>query len=353
MAASLLENERDTVLFVGTPDGAEARLVPESGVSFFALRARGYDRAHPLTLLTASMTILASTFRAISLIRRERPDVVIGFGGYVSLPVGFAAVLTRTPLVLHEQNSVPGLANRVLSRWARAVGVTYECSADWLRHPDRAKLTGNPVRAAVLEADRTAGRSAFGVAPDEVLMLVFGGSRGARHINSTMVASAVDLVAEESVRVVHVAGHQEEAETRASLEPSVVGAGRYEVVDYLDDMGTAIAAADLVLARAGATSIAEITAIGRAAIYVPYPYATDDHQTLNARTLEDAGAGIVIPDAELDEPRFFETVRGLLQEREHRATMAAASKALGRPHATGSLIDLVRESAAPSLVKRS
>lgn len=347
VAEELRAGGRDEVTFVGTPDGPEARLVPGAGVAFVGLRAKGFDRARPLTLVTGVATVLGSTVRAVRLLRSVRADVVAGFGGYVSIPVGLAAVLTRTPLVLHEQNSVPGLANRMLSGWARAVGVTYEASSGYLKHPGRVVVTGNPVRAAVLGATRASGREALGIAGDSVVLLVFGGSRGARHINHAVVALRDELLAQPDVVVLHVAGHSEAGDVRERLAAAGGDeSGRYRVFEYLEDMGSAIAAADLVIARAGATSIAEITALGRAAVLVPYPYATDDHQTLNARAVSQAGAGVLVADAELDGGEFVGMVTGLLRDGSRRATMAAASAALGRPDAGARVAALVRSAAA-------
>ncbi len=329
--AERLRAEGHDVAFVGTPEGLEARLVPEAGVTFFGVQAKGFDRARPHTLVTSTVTILGSLVRARRLIRQWGADVVFGFGGYVSLPVGFAALTRRVPLVLHEQNSVPGLANRVLSRWARAVGVTYEGSIAHLARPDRAVLTGNPVREVVLQADRARGRRTLGLAGDATVLLVFGGSRGARHLNERFAALAPTLIGLPSLQVVHVAGRIEAASVAERVAGGVTAPdGRYQVVDYIDDMGDAIAAADLVVARAGATSIAEITAIGKASVLVPYPYATDDHQTLNARAIADTGGALVFADADIDDTAFADAIVDLLSDGPRREKMAAAAAALGR-----------------------
>ena len=342
--AERLVAEHDEVVFVGTPNGFEARLVPERGVPFLALEASGYDRARPLTLVTSSLRIALSTFRAWRRIGAKRPDVVIGFGGYVSIPVGFAAVLRRVPLVLHEQNSVPGLANRVLSRWARSVGVTYEESAERLAHPSRVRVTGNPVREEVFDASRAKGRNALGLPPDALVLLVFGGSRGARHLNTAVTALGKRLLAIEGLYVVLVAGRAEYETVRASLAGSAVEE-RFVVLEYVDDMGSAICAADLVVGRAGATSIAELTVLGAPCVLVPYPYATDDHQTKNARSMVDQGAAVLIRDDELDGQRFGDEVVRLLLDPRQRARMAAASLAMGRRDATAGVIRLAREAA--------
>lgn len=341
--AALLAAEHDEVSFVGTPDGLEARLVPEAGVAFRPLPAAGFDRARPWTLVTSSLRIALSTVRAWRWMGKERPDVVIGFGGYVSLPVGAAALLRGVPLVLHEQNSVPGMANRVLSRWAKAVGVTYDESRTALKRPERAVLTGNPVRANVLTSNREVGRKNLGLAENDLVLLVFGGSRGARHLNSALVAIAPRLLAIDGLRVIHVTGAGEYERVREAFD-AVGGdpSGRWTILDYLDGMGDAIAAADLVVARAGATSIAELTVLGAPCVLVPYPYATDDHQTTNAAAMVERGAAVLVADAELDDSRFGDELAALLGDAARRATMSAASRELGRPDAAARVVRLAR-----------
>jgi len=341
--AGHLAAEHDDVLFVGTPDGLEARLVPEAGVAFRGLRASGFDRARPWTLLTSSVRIAASAVQAWWWMGRARPDVVIGFGGYVSIPVGLAAVLRGVPLVLHEQNSVPGLANKVLSRWATAVGVTYGESTPLFARPERVEVTGNPVRPDVLSADRGVGRKALSLPKTSTVLLVFGGSRGARHLNSAIVALRGRLMENRKLRVVHIAGKLEVDTVRSLLDAAGGDAGgRWLVLDYLDDMGSALAAADLVIARAGATSIAEITALGLPAVLVPYPFATDDHQTKNAATMVAYGAAELVGDDELDGERFGDIVVELLGDEKRRATMSDASRTLGRPQAAAAIAQLAR-----------
>jgi len=343
--AGVLAAEHDEVFFVGTPDGLEARLVPEAGVVFRGLRAKGFDRSRPWTLVTSSLRIAASTATAWRWLGVDRPDAVLGFGGYVSIPVGFAALLRGIPLVLHEQNSVPGMANRVLSRWAARVAVTYEESAGLLAHPDKVVVTGNPVRDAVARSRRDEGRRALGLPADDRVLLVFGGSRGARHLNTALVAIRARLLAENDLHIIHVAGAAEAPAVRAALDSTGGDAeGRWRVLEYLNDMGSALAAADLVVARAGATSIAEITALGLPAVLVPYPYATDDHQTKNARTMVAHGAAELVADSELDDERFGDILLGILGDAERRATMSDASRALGRPDAAKRVVALVRES---------
>jgi len=334
--ADRLRDDGHEVHLVGTATGPEARLAREAGLVFHALPARGFDRSRPLSLIGALAVLAISTLRATLLLGRVRPAVVAGFGGYVSIQVGLAAVARRIPIALHEQNSVIGMANKLLSRWACTVAVTYPDTVAQLRAGVRSEVTGNPVREGIVAADRAAARRDLGAGERDVIVLAFGGSRGARHINEAMAELRSELLERIEVRVLHVAGPTEAADVRARIAGDGSAAeedARYRVFDYLEDMGSALAAADIVIARAGATSIAEITAVGRAAVLVPYPYATDDHQTSNAADVAAVGGATVVSDAELDTPRFADAVLHLVDDTTARAQMADASKTLGRPDA--------------------
>jgi UDP-N-acetylglucosamine--N-acetylmuramyl-(pentapeptide) pyrophosphoryl-undecaprenol N-acetylglucosamine transferase len=350
VAARLAADEHNAVAFVGTPDGLEARLVPEAGFEFHGLAAKGFNRAKPSTLVTSSFTILASFFRAMGILWRYKPDVVVGFGGYVSLPLGAAAAFAGVPLVLHEQNSVPGLANRVLSRWAQAVCVTYPSSIAYLAYPLRAVVTGDPVRDDIPRASRDAGRRAFKLRKKDLVLLVFGGSRGARHLNSATVDLYQRLSNVPDLRVLHIAGPSEAESVLAALKGAAGGAMPkwYRVLDYVENMGDAIAASDLVVCRAGATTIAELTVLGRPALLVPYPYATSDHQTLNAESMVDAGAAWRITDADLDKSTFGDELLRLLADPGRRKAMEDASRLMGRPSAAEELVEVAMETACRS-----
>lgn len=319
------------------------RLAEEAGVEFVAVPVSGWDRARPLTLVTGVATAVASTFRCLRLLRREAADVVVGFGGYVSVPLSLAAVLRGVPLVLHEQNSVPGVANRFLARFARTVCVTYEQSISLLPRPERAVVTGDPVREALLSADRERGRAAFGMSPSSRLLVVFGGSRGARHLNSALVDLRVRLSEVVDLRIVQIAGPSEAPAVRAALGASPGGTPPWwQVLDYVAEMGDLLAAADLVVCRAGATTLAELSVLGKASVLVPYPFATDDHQTLNAEPFVRAGAAVVIADSQLDSSTFGDTITTLIDDSGARAIMASAAASLGRRNAASDVVDAVR-----------
>jgi UDP-N-acetylglucosamine--N-acetylmuramyl-(pentapeptide) pyrophosphoryl-undecaprenol N-acetylglucosamine transferase len=343
VAHALTERGGHEVAFVGAPGSLEQRLAAEARIRFIAVRASGWDRARPLTLVVGALSTVASLFRCSRIIRDERADAVLGFGGYVPLAIGLAAVMGGVPLVLHEQNAVPGVANRVLARWADAVCVTYEVSAQGLRHPERVVVTGDPVRESISGADRERGRAAFGVTAGETLLLVFGGSRGARHLNQAVVGLYQTLSVVPGVRVVHIAGPLEAATVKAALAQSA-GSEQpawWAVEEYVDGMGDLLAAADLVVCRAGATTLAELSVLGCASVLVPYPYATDDHQTRNAEPFVAAGAAVSVADPDLDDASFGTLVTSLLSDPSRRAIMAAAARSLGRPAAAEAVAEVV------------
>lgn len=339
--AEELESRGWDVRFAGTPTGVESRLVPAAGIPFTAFEASGFDRSHPASLAKGVAKIAASTNKAKKWFGEIKPDVVVGFGGYVCIPVARAAEKTGVPVVLHEQNSVAGMANKYLAKKASAVCLTYEGSAAGLPTTAPVTVTGNPVRRSVIEADRAAGRALFNLADDDFMLLVFGGSLGARHINEALVGLKDELLARPNLHIVHITGPKElDAVTEAmALTPDE--ARRWHVMGYQDRMGETLAAADAIVSRAGATSLAEISALAIPALLVPYPYATADHQTTNARAWVESGAAFMMPDAELGGEEFKEKLFALIDDGTVRAKMIEAARAQKTGEAARALADVV------------
>jgi UDP-N-acetylglucosamine--N-acetylmuramyl-(pentapeptide) pyrophosphoryl-undecaprenol N-acetylglucosamine transferase len=335
-------------VFVGVPDRLEARLVPEAGFRLHHVDAVSIPRRLSPKLLKVPGALRSAVRACERIIEEERAAGAVTFGGYVSFPVDRAAYKQQLPLVLHEQNAVPGLANRVAARWADRVAVTFPGSADRFRHPERCAVTGDPVRQEILDLDRdvrqAAARERFGLHPDLPTVLVFGGSQGARSLNRAIVG-AHGRWGSEQLQVLHAAGRSLHAEAaRAWQEARAARAGlRVELLDFIDDMADAYAAADVVVCRAGATSIAELTVLGLPAVLVPYPHATGDHQTANARALEQAGGAVVVEDTELDGASLQAAVEPLLTDPGRHAEVASASRAFGRPDAASNVARLVLE----------
>ncbi len=315
--ADALRADGCDVVFVGG-DRAEAQLVPDAGYELRRINVEGLSRSNPLKAARGALRAVGAYWSASRLLRKLKPDAVMGGGGYVAGPVGAAAVRRRIPLVLTEADSHLGLTNRVLAPRARRVCLAFPING---LKPPHYLVTGRPVAPP---ADRMAGRARFRVASDETLVLVFGGSLGARSINQSAIAAFNDA----PYRILHVSGERD----FDALDPLVPTDGHYDLRDYIDRFGEAIAAADLVVARSGG-SVFEIAAAGRPAILVPYPYAAADHQTANAEWMAYGGAAIVIPDADLDAARLRAEVDALLGDRARLAEMARASADLARPDA--------------------
>lgn len=346
--AEHLEERGWRVLYAGTPQGVEARLAPEAGIPFEAFEATGFDRSHPLTLISGLIRIQKSTRRAVQWLKRVRPDVVVGFGGYVSIPVVRAAEKLGIPVVIHEQNSVMGMANKAAAKHAQAVCLTYDQTRSSVPEGVHVEITGNPVRMSVMGAMREPSRKLFGIPESSTMLLVFGGSLGARHINQALVALKDELLARSDLFVMHIAGPKEWEATKEALALTPDQEQRYQLLDYQDRMPEAMAAADAIVSRAGATSLAEISARRIPAILVPFPYATADHQTTNAQAWVASGAALMIPDDEVEGEGFREAVLRLVDDPALRQTMHDSAGAADSLTAAKRLADVVESLLPPA-----
>lgn len=314
------------IVWLGNPDGMEARIVPERGydtewMRFGALRGKGLLRK-----LLLPLNLLSGFWQALGVLRRVKPAVVLGLGGYISFPGGMMAALTGRPLVLHEQNSVAGLANKVLA------GVADRVLAGFPDALSKAAWVGNPVRAEIAAVEppevRFAGREGV------LRILVVGGSLGAAALNSIVPQALARIPAAERPRVTHQAGRNQ----FEALQTAYRGAGvDGELVDFIEDMDARYAAADLVICRAGAITVAELAAAGVASLLVPFPHAVDDHQSGNARFLAERGAAMLLPQHELDAERLAGILRGL--DRGRLLDMAVRARALSKPEAAAAVAD--------------
>jgi UDP-N-acetylglucosamine--N-acetylmuramyl-(pentapeptide) pyrophosphoryl-undecaprenol N-acetylglucosamine transferase len=313
--ADALRAEGAQVTFVGG-ERAEAELVPAAGYELDRIAAEGISRSNPLKAARAAGKAVAALGTARAILKRRAPDAVLGGGGYVAGPVGLVAALKRIPLVLTEADSHLGVTNRALAPRARRVCLAFPLEG---RTGDRYRVTGRPVPPTI--TDRAGARAELGIGPDETCVLVFGGSLGARSINT----AAVGAFAGAPYRVLHVAGRRDYADVEAP-GPS------YILRDYLTPFGKALAAADLAVARAGG-SVFELAQYGLPAVLIPYPHASADHQTTNARWMQEAGAATVIRDAELTPQRLREAVDAIALDPGRLRAMSDASRALARPNA--------------------
>ena len=330
------------VSFLGTRERIEAEMVPAAGYEIDFVKVRGIDRGNPLRAARAGFEALGAVAAARRILRERDAEAVLGGGGYVAGPAGLAASLSGTPLVLTEADSHLGLANRLLAGRAHRVCLAFPIAG---REGERYLVTGRPVPAEVLGADREAARERFRIPPGARCLFVVGGSQGARSVNFAAVAAFAERDGRD-FHVLHLCGRRDHGELERRLAVAS-NRERYTLIDY-DATGLAefLAAADLVLGRSGG-SIFEFTAAGRPAILVPYPYATAGHQSANAAWMERAGAATVIADSELEGAAGAERLRGevaaILGDADRLREMSAASLALAMPEAARRIADQVLE----------
>jgi len=335
------------LLYLGSRNSIEARLAEAAGIPFHGLTSRPLKKVlSPGSVLTAC-ALVRGFAEALRELNRFKPDIVIGTGGYVSASVLLAQALRRGRILIHEQNAIPGRTNLWLSRFASRICVTFE---DSVRHFPRGKtvVTGLPIRPELLNLPgKKEARAALGLEPNKFTILVLGGSQGARRLND-VVADAIPGLQTLPVQMLHQAGKRnyEEAEARRRS----AGWDGYHIHAYFDDMRQAYGAADLVLSRCGASTVAEITAIGLPAILVPYPYAYADHQRCNGEFVARNGGGIIISDADIKAEVLTDTVAQFLASPEELEKMAEASRKLGKPHAAKDIaaiaVEMIREARA-------
>ena len=320
------------VSFAGTARGLEARVIPREGFELDLIRSAGLKGKSIVARARGAALLPASLIDAWRLLSRRRPDLVMGVGGYSSGPVVIAAALRGIPTLLLEQNAVPGLTNRLLAPWVRAAAVTYEQTLSFFGR--RGFVTGNPVRAEFFQSSKFEVRS-----PNERgrRVLVLGGSQGAHAINVAMVAAAPRLVSRlPSLEVVHQTGERDLATVRSEYSRTNTGA---RAESFIDGVATEMNSADLVICRAGATTLAELAAAGRPAVLIPFPGATDDHQRKNAMVLANAGAALLIDERDLTPERLADEASAVLVDDARRQAMASAMKSFARPDAAARIVD--------------
>lgn len=324
VAEALMQQSRE-IVWLGTHAGLESRVVPAAGIAMEWISVKGLRGKGPGELLLAPFRLMLALAQSLRVILKHRPAAVLGMGGFVSGPGGLAAWLMRKPLVIHEQNAIAGLTNRLLARLARVVLQAFPGS---FSPRVRSETVGNPVRADIAALDepevRFRGRSG------PLRLLVLGGSQGALALNKVVPAALGRLPGELRPVVRHQSGERTIGEARSAYAAHDIPV---ELLPFIDDMAAAYAWADLVICRAGALTVAEIAAAGLAAIFVPFPYAVDDHQTANARPLEQAGAAVIIAERDLSDESLAGLLGNWLASRDGLLDGARRARRLARPDA--------------------
>ncbi len=325
------------VLFVGASEGVEATILPRLGHAFCGLSVHQVKGRRWRGQVAALLALPSVVRQASRLLRECGAQVVLGVGGYASFPTGLAARLRRIPTVIHEQNAYPGLANRWLGRIASAVAVSFEAAAGFFP-TGRVTVTGNPVRPEIRPGEAGEARRRLALSAGRFTVLIFGGSQGAHRINVATIEALPRLAESRShVQFLHATGERDVSAVEQAYEQHGFQA---RVEAFFQDMATAYAAADFVIARAGASTIFELAAVGKPALLVPYPYAANDHQRLNAEAMLKAGGAWIVPDPYCDGQRIAATVQAALEKPELLRRMGEQAQGLARPDAADRIVSL-------------
>ncbi len=333
-----LDDDIEILLIVAQSDHGNS-VIEHSGLPSAFIAARPFPYRLSWRLLPSSLALLGGVAQAIRLLRRFRPTVIFGTGGYVSAPIMSAGRLLRVPRVVHIGDAYPDRTGRLASRGAKLVTLAFAAAAEYLPAAETIH-TGAPVRQQILTASREEGRKLLGLAPDRFTVLVTGGSQGAHSINQALLAALPALLAEAEIQIVHLAGERDYDAVKVAAHRLGAQPPMYRCLAFMERMGEAMAAADLIVSRAGSSSIGEATALGKPLILIPYPHAAG-HQSYNAAEIAGAGGAVVIADAELCGPALAERILALYGDHEERTAMAQASAAWGRPGAAREIAQLV------------
>jgi UDP-N-acetylglucosamine--N-acetylmuramyl-(pentapeptide) pyrophosphoryl-undecaprenol N-acetylglucosamine transferase len=327
------------IVFIGTHEGIEIKIIPQEGFDIKFIRSEGIVRRGFYRSLRGVMRVPLSVKDSYAILSDIKPDVVFGVGGYCSGPVLFSAFLMKIPTIIHEQNTIPGFTNKVLGKLVNTVAVTFHESMDFFSR-DKTYLTGNPVRDEILRGDKDRGSSAFHLDKELFTIFVFGGSAGAHKINMALSEALAYLEDyKDKIQFLHQTGEKDFDLVREFYQSRGF---KGTIIPFIYDMADAYAVADLVVSRAGATTIAELTACGKAAILIPYPHAAGDHQEVNAKKLWDLGAAQMIHDKDLNGKALSDLIRYLIDEPDAITEMERLSKSLGKSDATKKIVDLIK-----------
>jgi UDP-N-acetylglucosamine--N-acetylmuramyl-(pentapeptide) pyrophosphoryl-undecaprenol N-acetylglucosamine transferase len=322
------------ISFVGTKEGMEARIIPQHGFELFFIQTRGLSRRSYLSNLFLPFTLSYALYQAHKMLNQKRPNLVVGTGGYVSFPVVFVASLKRIPTLIQEQNSYPGISTRLLAHFVDKVCLSYLESVKYFSTRKRLKVIGNPVREDLIHRERNQSLTKFGLEESKKTIFIFGGSQGAHSINSVML-QCLDLLDPEW-QILWQTGQSDFQEISEKVKDKKIQCAVYP---FIEDMGSAYTTSDIVVSRAGALTLAEITSCGKPSILIPFPFATADHQSYNAEALQKQGAAKVILQKDLTAERLTKEIGTLLSDESELKAMADRSKKMGRPEATSLLVD--------------
>ncbi|MCI2171300.1 undecaprenyldiphospho-muramoylpentapeptide beta-N-acetylglucosaminyltransferase [Schleiferilactobacillus perolens] len=331
----------DAIQYVGTPNGLESRIVPAADIPFSTIELQGFNRRNLFANFRTVDLFLKAVHKAKAMVREFQPDIVIGTGGYVSSALVYAAAREHIPTMIHEQNSIAGVTNKFLAHYVDKILIAFPDAADQFRQKDKIVLVGNPRAQEVAGLQPNARLADFQLSPNRSTVLIFGGSRGAAPINEA-VLSALAEFGSQSYQVLFVTGNVHYQNVLDQLGDKAVP-NNVKIVPYVDDMPAILPDVTLLVGRAGATSIAEITALGIPSILIPSPYVTHNHQTKNASSMAQAGAAVMLPETALTDKTLLNAITAIMGDDDRQAKMKKATLALGHPHASDDIIQLMQD----------
>ncbi|MBF8437637.1 undecaprenyldiphospho-muramoylpentapeptide beta-N-acetylglucosaminyltransferase [Halanaerobiaceae bacterium Z-7014] len=333
-------DEDGEVFYLGGEKSLEEKITGKEGISFYSLPVKPLPRKINFELFSSGFSNFKAVLKARKILKEIEPDIVVGTGGYVSGATILAARLLNIKTLIHEQNSVPGLTNKISAKFVDKIAISYEQTERYFNKKDKVILTGNPVRKEILTTCSKDAREKFSFPKNNDVLLVMGGSQGAASINELMLEIYDDLIEVDNLNIIHITGEKDYKNIKRKVDTYDLLDGKIIISSFMDDIENALAVANLVISRAGAVSIAEITALGLPSILIPYPYATNNHQEKNARVLEESGAAIIYKDDEFNSKLIFNKIKELLSDRNKLDKMSCASSMIGKPEALDNIYGL-------------
>ncbi len=335
IANKMKEEIKDAeILFVGTNKGLESQLVPKAGYPLKTITVSGFKRKLSFDIIKSVRDLFFGLKDSFQIIKSFKPDLVIGTGGYVCGPVVFIASLLKIKTVIHEQNVIPGVTNKILGKHVNKIFVSFEESRNYFTQKEKIIVTGNPVRKDFLDLNKKLCRQKLGILDDRLVVMVFGGSRGAEKLNNTMIHVLKHFAGKKDIYIYHITGEKHYDKVINSLDKTVLQNDNVVVKSYIHEMPKLMGACDLVVSRAGAITLAEITVMGLPSILIPSPYVTNNHQEHNARVLEKNGASIVVLEKELEPSKIINLLNFFLKDRDMLTKMELKSSSLAKSDAT-------------------
>ncbi|MFP4015656.1 MAG: undecaprenyldiphospho-muramoylpentapeptide beta-N-acetylglucosaminyltransferase [Halanaerobiales bacterium] len=343
-----LEDRGWDALYIGSRGGLEGDIIPPEGIEYREVSVAPLPRRLSFKLVSSPLKTTAGFFQSRKIIKKYKPDIVVGTGGFVAGPVVLAASRLKIPSIIQEQNVYPGFTNKILSRWVNAIALNFPEAKKYFPANIKAeyRVTGNPIRQIILNTERNVALEKLSLHPGRKTLLVFGGSQGAMSINKAMIDVYKHFQDDNRIQIIHITGKKNYKAIIDEMQNEGIDLNKcdhYKLKSYISHMEYAYAVADLVVYRAGATGIAEITAKGIPAILIPYPFAAENHQEYNARNLEKHGAAVVILDKDLNGDMLIEKIDSLINDQDRLKAMSRNSKKMANLDAVKKIVELIEE----------